>query len=157
MTTAFIVGTASLGFAGQGMKSGSEENVPENIQRSTPSAEKSLSQGSGPGSRSDQMTGMEDIAGKGSGENAGTGMNSAAAEENVPENIQRSTPSAEKSLSQGSGPGSRSDQLTEMEEVDPKNPKVSKGEGKAAQAAKDLKKKSQKEPISSQSSSQKAH
>lgn len=61
MTTAFIVGTASLGIAGQGMKSGSEENVPENIQRSTPSAEKSLPHGSGPGSRSDQLTETEDI------------------------------------------------------------------------------------------------
>jgi hypothetical protein len=102
MTTAFIVGTASMGTAGQGMKSG-------------------------------------------------------AAEENVPENIQRSTPSAEKSLPHGSGPGTRSDQLTEMEDVDPKNSKDSQGEGKAAKAAKDLKKKSEKEPISSQSSSQKTH
>ena len=32
LTTAFMVGTASMGMAGQGMKSGSgEENVPENI------------------------------------------------------------------------------------------------------------------------------
>lgn len=102
LTTACMVGTASLGFAGQGMKSG-------------------------------------------------------AAEENVPENIQRSTPSAEQSMPHGSGPGTRSDQLTEMGDNDPKNPTGSQGEGKAAKAAKDLKKKSQKEPISSQSSSEKTH
>ncbi|HBP86765.1 MAG: hypothetical protein KC592_07755 [Nitrospira sp.] len=102
MTAAFIVGTASMGLAGQGMKSGT-------------------------------------------------------AEDNVPENIQRSTPSAESSLPTGSGPGSRSDQLTDMEDVDPKNPNMSDAEGQAAQAAKDLKKKNQQSPISSQSSSQKSH
>ena len=101
MTTAFFVGTASMGTAGQGMKSGAEENVPENIQRSTPSAEKSLPH--------------------------------------------------------GSGPGTRSDQLTEMDDADPQNLKGSREEGKAAKAAKDLKKKSEKEPISSQSSSEKTH
>ena len=88
---------------------------------------------------------------------AGQGMKAGSAEENVPENIQRSTPSAEPSLDEGSGPGSRSDQLTEMEDVDPKNPNLSKKEGKAAQAAKDLKDKDPHAPISSQSSSQKSH
>lgn len=88
---------------------------------------------------------------------AGQGMKAGSAEENVPENIQRSTPSAEPSLDSGSGPGSRADQLTEMEDVDPKNPNMSNKEGKAAQAAKDLKNKDQQSPISSQSSSQKSH
>lgn len=88
---------------------------------------------------------------------AGQGMKTESAEENVPENIQRSTPSAEPSLDEGSGPGSRSDQLTEMEDVDPKNPNLSKKEGKAAQAAKKLKDKDPHAPISSQSSSQKSH
>ncbi len=84
------------------------------------------------------------------------GMKSDAAEENVPENIQRSTPSAEKSTS-GSGPGTRSDQLTGMEEVDPKNPDLSKSEGSAAKAAKKLQKKGQDGEISSQSPSKKSH
>lgn len=88
---------------------------------------------------------------------AGQGMKAGSAEENVPDNIQRSTPSAEPSLDSGSGPGSRADQLTEMEDVDPKNPNMSKKEGKAAQAAKELKNKEQQAPISSQSSSQKNH
>lgn len=87
---------------------------------------------------------------------AGQGMKSDAAEENVPENIQRSTPSAEKSLS-GSGPGTRSDQLTEMEDVDPKNPDLSKSEGSAAKAAKKLNKKGHDGEISSQSPSKKSH
>lgn len=150
MATAFILGMTSMGMAGQGMKAGSaEENVPDNIQRSTPSGEKSLEHGSGPGTRSDQLTESKGMTGQ--------GMTSAAAEENVPENIQRSTPSGEKSLDHGSGPGSRADQLTEMEDVDPKNPNLSKKEGKAAQAAKDLKNKDHQSPISSQSSSQKSH
>ncbi|GJL58293.1 MAG: hypothetical protein NPIRA03_11500 [Nitrospirales bacterium] len=150
MATAFILGTTSMGIAGQGMKAGStEENVPDNIQRSTPSAEPSLDQGSGPGSRSDQLTESQDMTGQ--------GMKAVSAKEKVPDNIQRSTPSGEKSLDQGSGPGSRSDQLTEMEDVDPKNPNMSNKEGKAAQAAKDLKNKDQQSPISSQSSSQKSH
>lgn len=88
---------------------------------------------------------------------AGQGMKAGSAEENVPDNIQRSTPSAEPSLDSGSGPGSRSDQLTEMENMDPKNPNMSNKDGKAAQAAKDLKNKDQQSPISSQSSSQKSH
>ena len=88
---------------------------------------------------------------------AGQGMKAGSVEENVPDNIQRSTPSAEPSLDSGSGPGSRSDQLTEMEDMDPKNPNLSKKEGKAAQAAKDLKNKDHQSPISSQSSSQKSH
>ena len=63
LTAAFIVGTASMGMAGQGMKSGSaEDNVPENIQRSSPSGEPSLPHGSGPGSRSDQLTEMGDVS-----------------------------------------------------------------------------------------------
>lgn len=99
MTMAFIVGTASMGVAGQGMKANS-------------------------------------------------------ADENVPENIQRSTPSGEPSLPRGSGPGTRSDQLTEMGDVDSKNPS---GKSKSDQATRDLKDKSKKAPISSQSSSGKNH
>ena len=61
--------------------------------------------------------------------------------ENVPENIERSAPSGEKSLEGGSGPGSRSDQLTEMDEVEGKeNPtnskKLLKEKGIAAESAK---------------------
>ncbi|MGE0472035.1 MAG: hypothetical protein AB7P17_00175, partial [Nitrospirales bacterium] len=52
MAVLFLVGTSSMGFAGQGMKSDAgDKNVPENIQRSTPSGETSLPSGSGPGSR----------------------------------------------------------------------------------------------------------
>lgn len=38
-----------------------EDNVPEKIQRSAPSGEKSLPGGSGPGTRSEELTGMEDV------------------------------------------------------------------------------------------------
>jgi hypothetical protein len=99
MTTAFIMGTASMGVAGQGMKADS-------------------------------------------------------AEENVPENIQRSTPSGESSLPDGSGPGSRADQLTEMGDVSSQD---ASGKSKSDQAARDLKNKSKKAPISGQSSSEKNH
>lgn len=63
MTAALIMGMASMGMAEQGMKGGSaDENIPENIQRSTPSAEEPLSHGSGPGTRSDQLTEMGDVS-----------------------------------------------------------------------------------------------
>ena len=85
---------------------------------------------------------------------AGQGMKAGSVEENVPDNIQRSTPSAEPSLDSGSGPGSRSDQLTEMGDVGSQNPS---GTSKSDQAARDLEKRNKKAPISSQSSSQKSH
>lgn len=100
MTAAFILGVTSMGMAGQEMKSGSAVD----------------------------------------------------AEKNVPEHIQRSTPSAEKSLPDGSGPGSREDHLTEMGDVDSPS-----GKSKSDQAARDLKDKNKKAPISSQSSSGKNH
>jgi hypothetical protein len=102
LTAAFIMGTASMGMAGQGMKSGS-------------------------------------------------------AEENVPENIQRSSPSAESSLPHGSGPGSRSDQLSEMGEVDSQKSMGSHGESTSDRAARDAESNQGEAPISSQSSSQKSH
>lgn len=85
---------------------------------------------------------------------AGQGMKAGSAEENVPENIQRSTPSAEPSLDHGSGPGSRSDQLTEMGDVSAQNPS---GKSKSDQAAKDLKNKGKKAPVPNQGSSGKNH
>ncbi len=85
---------------------------------------------------------------------AGQGMKSGSGEENVPENIQRSTPSGENPLPHGSGPGKRSDQLTEMGEVGSQN---RSGNSKSDQAARDLENKSEKAPISSQSSSEKTH
>ncbi len=63
------------------------------------------------------------------------------ASENVPEKIQRSAPSGEKPVKGGSGPGSRSDQLTEMGKVEAKeNPtdpkKLLKDKSIAAESAK---------------------
>ncbi len=56
----------SLVFAGEGQKAAEKasENVPENIQRSAPSGEKSLPGGSGPGNRSDQLTKMDEVEAK---------------------------------------------------------------------------------------------
>jgi hypothetical protein len=147
----FLVGSVSMGIAGQGMKNTTgEKNIPDKIQRSAPSGEESLPGGSGPGSRSSDLTGMEEV-------NPNDHISSKKAEANVPENIQRSAPSGEKALPGGSGPGSRTDQLTGMEEVEPMDPKLSGKKGDAAQAAKDLKKKSQEKSISSQSSSKQSH
>lgn len=111
LAMAVLVGTSSFGFAGQGMGSdGGKKHTPDNIQRSTPSGEKSLPSGSGPGSRADQLTEMEDIK-------AESSTSHSSGDGNVPDQIQRSTPSAEKSLSSGSGPGAREDQLTEMDKL----------------------------------------
>ncbi|MGB5056378.1 MAG: hypothetical protein WBO24_18450 [Nitrospirales bacterium] len=85
---------------------------------------------------------------------AGQGMKAGSAEENIPENIQRSTPSAEDPLSHGSGPGTRSDQLTEMGDVSAQNPS---GKSTSDQAARDIKNKGKKAPASDQSSSGKNH
>ena len=84
-------------------------------------------------------------------------MKNHSGEANTPEKIQRSSPSGEKPLPGGSGPGSRGDQLTETEDVDPKDSKLANKEGAAAQAAKDLEKKHQQKGVSSQSSSKKSH
>ena len=151
LTMAVLVGTSSFGFAGQGMGSDAgKKHTPDNIQRSTPSGEKSLPSGSGPGSREDQLTEMEDIK-------AQSSTSHSSGDGNVPDQIQRSTPSAEKSLSSGSGPGAREDQLTEMEKVDPNDPKLSGKDGKAATAMKNLMDKSKDGKVSSQSSSKKSH
>ncbi len=78
-------------------------------------------------------------------------------EANTPDKIQRSAPSGEKPLPGGSGPGSRTDELVGMEDVDPKDPKLANKKGSAAQAARDLQKKNQGKGISSQSSTQQKH
>lgn len=75
-----------------------EGNVPEKIQRSAPSGEESLPGGSGPGTRSEELTGMEDVeAGKKghakSGENVDEthgGKAAEAAEELQEENMKKS-------------------------------------------------------------------
>ncbi len=64
------------------------------------------------------------------------------ASENVPENIQRSAPAGQDFPGAGSGPGSRGDELVEMDEVEAKkNPtdpkKLLKEKGIAAESAKD--------------------
>jgi hypothetical protein len=64
------------------------------------------------------------------------------ASENVPENIQRSTPSGQEFSGSGTGPGSRGDELAEMDEVEAKkNPtdpeKFLKEKDIAAESAKD--------------------
>ncbi len=82
-------------------------------------------------------------------------MKEEAQNEKVPSQIQRSTPGGEPSLSPGSGPGTRSDQLTEMEDLTPKDPEASKDDDQSAGEA--LKELQEKGKISSQSSSQKSH
>ncbi len=131
----FLVGVASVGLAGQGQQGA--RNTPDNIQRSAPSGEKSLPGGSGPGSRSDQLTEMEEVKPKDTIHSQSQGQQGAR---NTPDNIQRSAPSGEKSLPGGSGPGSRSDQLTEMDKVKPVDPNLTQSKGQAAEAAKNLKK-----------------
>ncbi len=64
------------------------------------------------------------------------------ASENVPENIQRSTPSGQEFSGSGTGPGSRGDELAEMEDAEAKkNPtdpkKLLKEKGIAAESSKD--------------------
>ncbi|MEX2492440.1 MAG: hypothetical protein WD425_11825 [Nitrospirales bacterium] len=149
----FLVGSVSTGIAGQGLKNDpGKAHTPDKIQRSAPSGEEPLPGGSGPGSRSNDLTDMEEVK-------TNDPKLSKKANDNVPENIQRSAPSGEKALPGGSGPGSRTDQLTGMEEVEPMDPKLSGKKGDAAQATKELEKKRQKKSISSKSksSSKKSH
>lgn len=155
IATLFLLGSSSVALAGegQGMKSNAgETHTPENIQRSTPSGEKPLSSGSGPGTRADELTELEDVDAKNL-----HGKSHASGKKNTPEDVQRSTPSGEKSLPSGGSPGSREDQLTEMDQVDPKDPQVSLKDGKSAKAVEDLMKKNKDGKVSSQSSSKKSH
>ena len=88
---------------------------------------------------------------------AGQGTKNDPGKAQTPDKIQRSTPSGEKPLPSGSGPGSRSNELTGMEEVESMDPKLSGKKGDAAQAAKELNQKKKGKNISSKSSSKKSH
>ncbi len=91
-------------------------NTPENIQRSAPSGNEFPGSGTGPGSRTDQLTGSNEDQSSQSSMSA----QSKSGEQNTPSNIQRSTPSGNEFPGSGSGPGSRTDKLTEMDEADVK-------------------------------------
>ena len=113
---------ASFGMLGQPSSSSAMEgekgaaNTPENIQRSAPSGNKFPGSGTGPGSRTDQLTGSDE------GQSSMSAQSSSGTK-NTPSNIQRSAPSGNEFPGSGTGPGSRTDQLTEMGEAEvKKNP-----------------------------------
>jgi hypothetical protein len=95
------------------------ERGPENIQRNTPAGQDFPGSGSGPGSRSDQLVGADEMK---------LSTETPSSSGNVPDAIQRNAPAGQDFPGPGGGPGNRSESLTGMEEVPSMENQTASGE-----------------------------